>query len=302
MWIFRPLSLVPRLVILLLAGTALLAPVFAQAATVGAVVTSGLGSCGQPGPATSSSGGGVAFATNEHSQGGCFGYANAVAGAGYLSTSAISSFDTGDWSSGNFRATASAGFSERVRVGSLPETVPGIIFITIRANASGSVSFSRGSTIGSGVATNSYSLSAGAVTFGGTQTASSSGDSQSGDWGNLIDEIGVVPGSSYLLSMSASSATAVGKLFEPGRRAVVSSAADFGNTLKWLGVVSMRAVDDLGNPYELPEDFRLELIGETSGFDYWNSAPTPVPLPMTLPLLLSGLAGLALMRRRADRG
>ena len=73
----------------------------------------------------------------------------------------------------------------------------------------------------------------------------------------------------------------------------VSFGSDFSHTLRWGGVTSI-------TDFETGEVLSGWTIRSDSGFDY--SMPAPVPLPATLPLLLTSLAGLIRMRRGQGLG
>ena len=85
-----------------------------------------------------------------------------------------------------------------------------------------------------------------------------------------------------------------------------NGTADFGHSLRWGGVIGITALDASGNAIELPDDFALSMISDSSGFDYWNAAGANpflsggVPEPASWGLMILGFGGMgaALRRRR----
>jgi hypothetical protein len=67
----------------------------------------------------------------------------------------------------------------------------------------------------------------------------------------------------------------VSKTFSPGQKAKALAFGDISHTLRWMGVKIVERRDKNGNPLPIPEGFRIKLIGQTSGFDYFNAAPIP---------------------------
>lgn len=72
--------------------------------------------------------------------------------------------------------------------------------------------------------------------------------------------------------------------------AFATATADFANTLVWGGIQSVSLLD--GTPV-----FDWTTLSG-SGFDYGSAAVAPVPLPPTLPMLGTALAGFLAYRRR----
>jgi hypothetical protein len=125
---------------------------------------------------------------------------------------------------------------------------------------------------------------------------------QTGPWGAVdLPSIFVKIGDSYEIAGRADVRAGVGKNYAPLLLAQASAIADFGSTLRWMGVEVLQVYDVNMQPIATPADFRLGLIGQDSGFDYFNAAPLPVPEPGTWALMLAGGA-LLLARQRRRRG
>ncbi len=166
--------------------------------------------------------------------------------------------------------------------------------------ASGSASIGYDSTIGSARFVGSESVEAFSTvvttgqfgTIAGSFTIASSG----------VDD-GVLNFNDFGFFLQGKASPAVVNIFNGGDR-TASGSADFGSTLRWLGVTSVQAFDAQGQEIELPDGFQLGLIGDETGFDYWNAAPletagSEVPEPGTLSMVsLAGLAALAARSRR----
>lgn len=124
-----------------------------------------------------------------------------------------------------------------------------------------------------------------------------------------LDADGVPTFGDFDFSLKGTAHAQVTNALNAGPR-TASADANFGSTLRWLGVTGVQAFDANGQELTLPAGFKLGLIGAESGFDYWNAAPlqgTPgnVPEPATAGLLLiaalaAGRAGR--LRLRATSG
>ncbi len=139
-----------------------------------------------------------------------------------------------------------------------------------------------------------YSYRVGDSSGGGNWSQNSAGQtSKSGTWnGSIISSFTVQKGSILDLALRADAGASGSKTYVPGS----DTTADFSHTMTWKGITGMRAFDSLGNEVVLPPDTYLPLMGQDSGFDYWQAAP--VPLPPTLWLIGSGLVGLLPCARR----
>lgn len=111
-----------------------------------------------------------------------------------------------------------------------------------------------------------------------------------------LDEDGVPTFGDFDFSLTGTARASVTNIFNPLGNRTASANANFGSTLRWMGVTGVQAFDANGQELALPAGFKLGLIGAATGFDYWNAAPlqgTPgtVPEPATAGLLL--MAALA---------
>ncbi len=86
-----------------------------------------------------------------------------------------------------------------------------------------------------------------------------------------------------------------------------SASADFAHTLRWLGVSRVQYDTGGGNFVDAPDGFRLDLISDATGFNYWNAAGQnpfiatgSVPEPGSWAMLIAGfvLAGGAMRRQQ----
>ncbi|MFN0011635.1 MAG: hypothetical protein ACKVS8_08335 [Phycisphaerales bacterium] len=235
--------------------------------------------------------------------------ASATAGGGSLSTfaSAAAGFDTTPFvDGGNARATASLSDTLTVRFdGSVAQAVT----FNFAVRASGSVTFDGGINTGrTGRARSEYAMtlasSSGSVSASGAVEAGRqirvpitvidnllATDDYMRVEGLGFDDLqltlAVLPltdGTTLDLSMSSASiGSVVATDIRPG--AAMSATADFGSTLRWMGVVSATLPD--GSPYTGGYS-----ITSLSGFDYG----APVPGPGAAALLATG--GLIAARRR----
>lgn len=189
-------------------------------------------------------------------------------------------------------------------------TVEGLTSFRVHYNigATGSVSGTDAGPAGYAFADIGYDFVVGASSFAGTQSSSGA---ITGQWGTVAGYVDLM--ASYLgagnyavssfglfLSGEARAAAVTG----PGRVSLIADA-NFGSTLEWMGATTVEAFDAQGKRIELPSDFRLQLTGQQTGFDYWDAArPTSVvPEPATLWLMGAGMLTLgALARRRVVAG
>ena len=237
--------------------------------------------------------------------------ASATAGGGSLSTfaSAAAGLDPNPFiDSGNARATASLSDTLTVRLdgsGGQP------VLFTFAVRASGSVVFSGGVNTGfTGSARAEYGMtlssSGGSVSAGGAVQAGRQvripiavvGGFLATDDYTRVEGLGfddlqltlsvlpLIDGQTLSLSMSSASFGQVTASQNPGT--FMNATADFGSTLRWMGVASATLPD--GSPYTGGYS-----ITSLSGFDYG----APVPGPGATALLVTG--GLLAARRRRGR-
>jgi hypothetical protein len=109
----------------------------------------------------------------------------------------------------------------------------------------------------------------------------------------------------YSLALAAE-AFAAGASYGGG---AASGVADFGHTLRWLGVSRIQYQDENGAWFDAPDGYKLTLTSADGQFDYWNAAgPNPfttaVPEPASWAMMIAGfgLAGAAARRRASVRG
>jgi hypothetical protein len=236
---------------------------------------------------------------------------SATATAGNLSMFAQASINNmTQWSSGHVGAAAWGKIEESVAP-SWAESLlkPGESLILeyeilvggeLQAGKSGTAAFDSGADL-------TYTYAIGGSSGGGNWYQGSDGNTyQSGVWNAVISEsLTIYADSSFLLELYALANTGASKGYNPESNATSIAIADFSHTLTWLGITNARAFDSDGNEFALPDDFRIPLIGQESGFDYWNSAAAPAEIPEPATSLLFGIgiaaAGLkmkSIARRR----
>ena len=265
-------------------------------------IESSLGSCGSPGPVVGGTIGTFTQLTQELSSAGCYAFATLMQGPGYASAIANVALRTGDWSSGGLSAAAGAGFRESVRVVNRGLELDGYVDVMPTVSFTGSATAAKGTNAGA-AASISYTFSwAGGAVSGSLSESDGNGVVQTGPWGEVdLPSMVVKIGDSYEIAGRADVRAGVGKNYAPLLLAQASAIADFGSTLRWMGVEVLQVYDVNMQPIATPADFRLGLIGQDSGFDYFNAAPLPVPEPGTWALMLAGGA-LLLARQRRRRG
>jgi hypothetical protein len=140
------------------------------------------------------------------------------------------------------------------------------------------------------------------VNFEGTVTTTESGV---GSGGTFNEQLLVNIGNFTTLALNAASFASASS-YGLGS---ASATATFDHTLRWLGVSRIQYDAGGGNFVDAPEGFRLDLISDTTGFNYWNAAgPNPfiaaggIPEPASWAMLIIGF-GLTgtFMRRRTHR-
>jgi len=223
-------------------------------------------------------------------------------------------FATSNSNSGNLQAFAGASWTDAIDLFLpsqfvLPEAVDHFE-LQYNLRASGGVFATadlddNGFGLAAGSSAIDYNFQFGGDIFSGSQSYNplAGGLSQSGSWGTITGTIDLVYNNPYLFRMGGSAYASVGNFFNFGARSA-SARADFGSTLIWGGITHVTAFNVTGGVIQLPDDFQLDLIGQQSGFNYWNAAvhpdaPAGVPDSSSALLLLApALFALTLVRNR----
>ena len=291
-----------------------------SSAHVGSLTSESACSLGSPTSDTASTSS-LSFSTAELSTAACFATASADAGNGSLH---VHSFANGQHvvvvcpgcgeRSPLMQSQASAGLSEVVRPAYSHDlndpdiatiSVPVTIFVsaTVSAGASSDLSFVTSAV--------DYTVTVQGQTLAGSKLIQSSNtpgeapiESESGVFGVQTFIVLLTPAHlDYDLSMTVSSTARLdgrGSGFPFG--ATATADADFSHTLRWMGISGpITARNATGDVVALPADFAIDMMGQTTGFNYRNAAPVPEPAEWAL--ALAGLAALRLrftaQRRRA---
>lgn len=291
-------------------GLALAAPTAAEAGSVFIFTRQGTIADNRPG-----------FATVDLSTPGQFGTASASeyrGGVGVFASAASNS--AADGADHIPQASASARVTDTMRVGrrdDLEALGNGLFELTVKVGVTGGVSVSQGAAP-NGVpmgATASYrwGYSIGGLGGGGSvdrrvlpvcqnggcfarEEEDQSGLGAAGTFGEVLfvrlDEV--------LSLVLNAEAFASGASYGGGR---ASGTADFGHTLRWLGVTRLRYQDPNGQFVDVPDGYRLTLTSTDGQFDYWNAAgPNPfstgVPEPATWAMIVGGFGMLGATARR----
>lgn len=221
-------------------------------------------------------------------------------------------------------ARATADISETVDANffNLPAELQNYNFyVPVSVRVSGDVSIGA-STLGSSTfggvflpfAAISYSANVQGTTFGGYKemsTSESDGSQsvvgvQSGQWGYLdfLILISALVNNTYNLSLTAASFASLdtnSTVLPEG--ATGSATGDFSHSLDWLGISGpIRAFDQSNQEAVLPTEFRIDMIGRDTGFNYSQSSiveTSSVPEPSSGLLFLASLVALGLTRWRS---
>lgn len=244
-----------------------------SATYAGVVIFSSLGSCGSPGPVK---GDGISFFTQDLSTASCRASALSLQGVGSASSLSSVQWNTTEFSSGGLRADASASFSEQQIVADLgPSDEFGAVLFQPKVQITGSVSAPEGSAAGT-FARIGYTLGWAGGFVSGSLQQDSGANQQNGTLGiiklppkrSLINDV-------YTINGRVDTVALVNKGFQPGFISTGFASADFSHTLRWMGVEVLQVFDKNLQPVATPPGFRFRLLGQTSGFDYFNAAPPP---------------------------
>ncbi|MCC7234674.1 MAG: PEP-CTERM sorting domain-containing protein [Bryobacterales bacterium] len=281
-------------------------PALASAFSASGKVGQEFYAAGPPGH-TSSGPTGATF-TQEYRSGGIFLSSSAEASSGVLALLAVASMaNMTNWDSGHISSSATAHSIESVRPAWQLLIGSGESFIfnyAIGVSGGMTTTIEGYGAVGS-EASLAYNYQVGDSSGSGQWSQNAAGQSSKyGTWNNTIHNAFTVHrGLTYNLDLHATAAAFGTKNYSPGGNATIIALADFGHTLTWLGITGVQAFDSQGNEVPLPPDFYLPLMGQDSGFDYWNSAAAPesVPEPATWLLLGSGLVVAGLIKKSAAR-
>lgn len=261
---------------------------------------------------------GPGLASVEKSTSGVYGLGRAYEflGGAAASSSAAARAPKGVGGDQNIQVHASASFADKFRVG--PADLDpsnnlggGIYFLGYKVRATGDLSFSESAISMNPSAGYTFAYNVGSqMGSGGLYRGLYEGKEFTYDNGpgGVFSETLLV-GLNEVVSVNLNAGTFASASAYCGPVGCESSAlADFGHTLAWGGIHSVQYRDASGKLVDAPAGFRLKLVSETTGFDYWNPAgPNPyttaaVPEPATWALMIGGfgLAGTMLRRRRAS--
>jgi hypothetical protein len=284
-------------------------PLQAQA-TASSSYALNLGSCGAAPAFNPPSGSSTSVVSqNSYSANGCTAFASGYSYLGVIGATSRAQLQTGDWSSGNVQSQSSAGWND-VMQASWVNTfdIGGLRTVRLTYNVGATGSVTASGTNGGGSAGISYQFGFAGQSYSGSM---STDYTQTGSWGTIsgtIDMLVAANGGGYTFELPALALTMFGNAYAGVGKGYLSgdtdamAQADFGSTLRWLGIVGAQGFDANGNSIELPGDFRVALTSDLTGDDYWNSTlagPTStVPEPSTFVLLAGGVGALLLVRRR----
>ena len=254
------------------------------------------------------------FSTSELSTGACLGAASADAGTGRLNAN---SFASGVHNvvvcpgcverAPLMRADASAGLSEAVRSFYSQDPVAlGIATITapVSIKVSGGVSAGTSTDLHFVTSAVSYSATVEGVNISGSKFLQSSNtlgealaESQTGIFGNL-EYMLILSANDFTVSLAINSTAAVGARGS-GLPFGATSSAEALHSLRWLGITGpITARNAVGDIVALPPDFSIDMVGQSTGFNYSHASLVPVPELQPYAMLLSGLAAIGFVRRK----
>ena len=302
-------------------ASALPATSLAQANASGRLQTS-TAQCPNDGFAVPSGSAGNMAAIIAFSNAQCQLFAGGFAYAGVVGASANVNSRTGGVGTVFQRADASGSWNDglqvvwpnSVSVGSLHH-----LRLTFNIDAQGGVSANQievSPTFGTGSADIDYSFNFAGFSRSGSQRIEGGGVlSSTGVFGTIAGVVDLAPTgvaagaynfSDISIALSGGAHALVQSIaFSLDGPAIIADASGNANSnriLQWRGVVGVQAFDSDGAEVTLPTGFALGLIGNQTGFNYWNEAPlAPVPEPAHWALLPAGLALLTQVAIRRPR-
>ncbi len=258
----------------------------------------------------------LSFSTSELSTGACLGTASADAGSGRLNAN---SFASGVHNvvvcpgcverAPLMRADASAGLSEVVRSFYSQDPVAlGITTITapVSIKVSGGVGAGTSADLHFVTSAVSYSATVAGMNISGSKVLQSSStlgeplaESQTGHFGDIDFNLTLSPGD-FNVSLAINAIAEVNARGS-GLPFGATSSAEALHSLRWLGITGpIIARNAAGGIVALPNDFAIDMVGQSTGFNYSHAALAPVPEPQSGALLVAGLSvvGFVLRKRR----
>ena len=211
------------------------------------------------------------------------------------------------------QAAANAGFSDVFRASRADNVAllgNGVYALSVGFGVTGGVSTNQspggGGVPMSATANYNYSYKVGEfsngggvseVNFEGSVTRTTTGLGAGGNFGEVLF---VNLGDTYALSLLAG-AFASGAAYGNQNQSA-QGTADFGHTLRWLGVSRIQYQQD-GQLFDAPEGYRLQLTSADGQFDYWNAAganpfASAVPEPGSWAMMIVGFGAVGVTRRR----
>jgi hypothetical protein len=269
------------------------------------------------------------FASASHAEGEGFASASGYEYGGAVGVFATASSQAGRNSDNRPQASAEAGSTKFFRVGrldKLPELGNGVFQLDVSIRATGSVATSQtpasnGAPM-TATALYNYNFAIGSFSgFGGVYSAVYGTSGENGTFrtvteyqekglgaaGTFSDILLVRLDEVVRFQVGANAFASGGSYGGAEGGGSASGEANFGNTLKWLGVSRIRYQDVDGQFYDAPEGYRLSLMDTDGSFDYWNAAgPNPfvssVPEPASWAMMIAGFALAGAAVRSAKLG